>query len=66
MGPPHFAEAREDFPGEFISRRCFLRAMPLPPGHEMGFLGKGLAKLKVGKVKVHLFLELSGFPGRKT
>jgi hypothetical protein len=34
-GPPHSAEARQDLRAEFFSRRSFLRATPLFPGHKL-------------------------------
>ena len=37
MGPPRSAEARKDLSGELLSRRCFFRATPLPPGHKVVF-----------------------------
>jgi hypothetical protein len=36
-GPAHPAEARGDLRAKFFSRRCFLRAPPLPPGHKFTF-----------------------------
>jgi hypothetical protein len=40
MGPPRSAEAREDLSGELMSRRCFLPAPPLPPGHKIKIRGR--------------------------
>jgi hypothetical protein len=37
MGPPHFAEARQDLQLDFFSRRCFVGATPLLPGHKLAF-----------------------------
>jgi len=37
MGPPPSVEAREDLRMEFFTRRCFLRATPLLPGHKLAF-----------------------------
>ena len=40
MGPPHPAEAWGELRRQFLSRRCFLRAPPMPPGHKLSLAGK--------------------------
>jgi hypothetical protein len=53
MGPPRSAEAREDFAGELLSRRCFLRAPPSPPGHKIKIRAKWIPQSEGGQGKVH-------------
>jgi hypothetical protein len=51
MGPPYFAEADGDLRGDFFSRRCFLRATPLLPGHKLAFAQERESQKQMGKFK---------------